>query len=204
LAVSGSTIFAGTFRGVFSSNDNGTNWTKVDSGLTNPDVWALAVSGRNIFAGNGNGISISTDNGTSWKAVNSGLSNLGVYSLAVSQSDIFAGTWGSGVWRRPLSDFAGTIDRPARRLSNYTTFKIFSPGAEGSKATIVFFLTHRERVNFTIYNLSGYVIRSLADKQFESGPQTLFWDTRSLAPGCYMVKMQAEANTCVKNFMLTR
>jgi hypothetical protein len=51
LCAAGSGIFAGTsVGGVFRSTDNGTSWTPVNSGLTDPYVMSLAVSGNNIFA----------------------------------------------------------------------------------------------------------------------------------------------------------
>jgi hypothetical protein len=57
LAVSGGTIFAGTYGGVFLTANNGASWTEVNSGLMNTEVWSLAVSGENIFAGTyGNGV----------------------------------------------------------------------------------------------------------------------------------------------------
>ena len=55
LAVSGTNLFSGTYQGgIFLSTDNGTNWTEVDSGLTNNYndlVAALVISGTNLFAG---------------------------------------------------------------------------------------------------------------------------------------------------------
>jgi len=203
LAVNGSSIFAGTFRGVFLSTNKGASWMAIDSGLTNLFVWTLVVKGSNVFAGSDAGVFISADNGTSWKAANSGLSNLAIYSLATNENYIFAGTWGSGVWRRPVSDFAGTIN-PTRQLSSPANFKILHPSTAGSKASIEFSLQSRERVRFSIFSFSGCTIHSLADKQFEPGPQKLFWDTQSLAPGCYIVKMQSQTNSCVKYFTLMR
>ncbi|MGH7600078.1 MAG: regulator, partial [bacterium] len=44
-AVNGSNLFAGTFGGgVFLSTNNGTNWTAVNTGLTNTVVRSLAVN----------------------------------------------------------------------------------------------------------------------------------------------------------------
>jgi hypothetical protein len=100
LAVSGSSIFAGTWRGVFRSTDNGTSWTAVDSGLpANISVYSLAVSGSNIFAGTDSGhVFLSTNNGTRWTKADSGIpANSGVSSLAASGSNIFARTV-SGVY----------------------------------------------------------------------------------------------------------
>ena len=98
-AVSGTHLFAGTWSGVFRSTNNGTSWTRVNSGLTHTYVLALAVSDTNIFAGTlGGGAFRSTNNGTSWTAVNSGLTDSNVYSLAVERTSVFAGTWGKGVF----------------------------------------------------------------------------------------------------------
>src|SRR5437660_9583375 len=67
LAVSGTNLFAGTYYGgVFRTTDNGTNWTAVNTGLPDPEIFSLATSGTNLFAGTYLGVSRSTDNGTSW------------------------------------------------------------------------------------------------------------------------------------------
>jgi len=99
LTVSGANIFAGTHGGgVFLSTNNGTNWSTVNSGMTNQDVYALTVSGSNIVAGTDNGVYLSTNNGTSWSAVNSSLTNTTINTLNASGANIFAGTGGSGVF----------------------------------------------------------------------------------------------------------
>jgi photosystem II stability/assembly factor-like uncharacterized protein len=96
-AVSGPNLFAGTENGgVYLSTDNGTSWTEVNDGLTQPYVYALAVSGTNLFAGtNGGGVFLSTNNGTSWTEVNNGLPTdaRAVQALAVSGTNLFAGNY---------------------------------------------------------------------------------------------------------------
>jgi hypothetical protein len=52
----GTNLFAGTFRGVFRSSNNGISWTAVNTGLTNTTVWALAISGMDLFAGTEGGV----------------------------------------------------------------------------------------------------------------------------------------------------
>ncbi|MBM2842038.1 MAG: hypothetical protein HW412_2566 [Bacteroidetes bacterium] len=46
-------IFAGTVgNGILRSTDNGANWTPVNSGLSDPNVWAIAInSSGHVFAG---------------------------------------------------------------------------------------------------------------------------------------------------------
>lgn len=100
MAVSGKNLIAGTWEnGVFISTDNGTNWTAIDSGLTNNYVNALAVTGNNLFAGTYEGVFVSTNNGTNWTAVSAN-NNLNPYPTLVKTfatritdtgTDLFAG-----------------------------------------------------------------------------------------------------------------
>jgi uncharacterized protein (TIGR03437 family) len=100
LLVSGTTVFAGTNAGVWSTTDNGTTWTQVNTGLTTLDVRALALNGTTLYAGtNGGGVFRTTDNGTTWTATNTGLTFGAVYSLAANGTDVYAGTNGGGVFR---------------------------------------------------------------------------------------------------------
>jgi hypothetical protein len=112
LAVSGTNLFAGTFRrGVFRSTNNGTNWGEVNAGLGNRDITCFAVVDVNLFAGPaGQGIFLSTNNGTSWTAVNSGLTTLEICHRAVSGTDLFVGTNNHGVF---CSTDNGTTWNPA-------------------------------------------------------------------------------------------
>src|SRR5665213_2482005 len=85
-------LFAGTYGGgVFSSSDNGTNWTAGNPGLTGNGLYvqAFAVSGAGsptpmLFAGTGgaggvgDGVFRSSDDGASWTAASGGLSSLGL------------------------------------------------------------------------------------------------------------------------------
>ncbi|MHB8258834.1 MAG: WD40/YVTN/BNR-like repeat-containing protein [Bacteroidia bacterium] len=99
LAVSGNTIFAGTDVGVYSTSNNGVNWTWVG---VNFKVLSLAISGNNIFAGTqGGGVFLSSDLGAHWAAINNGFnpSNLPtVQSLAINGNNIYAGTYGNGMY----------------------------------------------------------------------------------------------------------
>jgi predicted nucleic acid-binding protein len=116
LAVSGSTIFAGTSGGVFLSIDNGASWTAASSGLTSTTVYALAISGSTIFAGTYNdGVFRSSDKGRSWTAASSGLTNKYVWSLVVSGSVLFAGTE-KGVVRSTDNGTSWTADNTILRI----------------------------------------------------------------------------------------
>jgi hypothetical protein len=89
--VSGNELFAATTRGVFRWTNNGTAWTKSNTGLEGIGVDAFAVHGANIFAGSFEGLFRSNDNGLSWTPINSGLSTPIVLSLIVSGPNVFVG-----------------------------------------------------------------------------------------------------------------
>ena len=98
-ANSGSAIFVGTTNGVFSSTNNGSSWTAMNSGITNKTVKSIAIIGTNMFAGTSKGgVYHSSDNGANWAAVNNGLTDLKITSLAVNGSSLFAGTETGGVF----------------------------------------------------------------------------------------------------------
>jgi uncharacterized protein (TIGR03437 family) len=102
LAVSGTTIFAGTggVGGVYRTTDNGGNWTAISNGLTNTNVRSLVAVGTTLFAGtSGGGVFRTTDSGNIWTQVNNGLTSLNVQGLAAIGTTIFAGTQGGGVYR---------------------------------------------------------------------------------------------------------
>jgi hypothetical protein len=119
LAVSGMNLFAGTGdagynnelaagHGVFLSTNNGTSWTKVNTGLMDTSVYAFAVDsngagGTNLFAGTNGGVFLSTNNGTNWTPASTGLKyvrSLSVFPHEASGTHLFAGmlTLGAGVF----------------------------------------------------------------------------------------------------------
>ena len=103
-----STVFAGTFDGVFQSNDGGESWRRTDEGLSGASLWTFAVSpqfrsDRTLFAGTMSGVFRSADGGHTWDAASEGLSTLRILSMDVSpgfgsDSTLFVGTSG-GLFR---------------------------------------------------------------------------------------------------------
>lgn len=97
LAVSASSIYAGTENGVFITTDNGSNWSEASSGLTDGTVYSFVVSGSDLFAGTDDGVFLSTNNGTNWTDVSAGLPDGWIRALTVSGTNLFASA-GFGVY----------------------------------------------------------------------------------------------------------
>jgi hypothetical protein len=116
-AVNDSNIFAGSNYGLSFSNDNGTTWNDITSGLTTTDVRALALRDSYLFAGtSGGGVFLSTNKGTTWTKVNANLGDSDVRVMAINDQYVFAGTNGGGIFHSLYPAIvwsAGNIGLPA-------------------------------------------------------------------------------------------
>ena len=99
------TLYAGTWDGVFKSTDGAATWSEFNAGLTHTDVYALAIDPQTpttLYAGTwGGGVFKSTNGGAHWSALNAGLTNTYVRALAIdpqTPSTLYAGTEGGGVF----------------------------------------------------------------------------------------------------------
>ncbi len=106
--VSPSTLYAGTFEGVYQSLNAGTNWTLSSTGLVTsfvvPGVRAIAmdpVTPSTLYAGTAAGVFTSTNSATNWLATSTGLDTPNVQALAIdphAPATLYAATLG-GVYR---------------------------------------------------------------------------------------------------------
>jgi photosystem II stability/assembly factor-like uncharacterized protein len=114
LFASGSTGSSGIFR----SSDNGDHWFRVNIDFSVFSyVNCFAVSNEKIFAGTSDMVSqvlFSNDNGNTWSVTRTGLPpGFIIPALVILDSEVYAALeydypyniTGSGVWKRPLSEF---------------------------------------------------------------------------------------------------
>ena len=114
----GSNLYAGTLGGnIYLSQDNGSSWAYIDSGLTSSDINVIMAYNNKLYIGTyGSGIFTSSDYGKTWNSSGATLTNPYVYSLAVFDSTIFAGTWGNGVF--VSTDYGTTWKQSNNGLTN--------------------------------------------------------------------------------------
>jgi photosystem II stability/assembly factor-like uncharacterized protein len=110
------TLYEGSWAGVFKSTDGGTTWTDLTLGLSvntlaldpaNPNVLYASTQGPYPFTTGFGGLFKSTNYGATWNAINTGLSDLidarcPITSLVFDPADsniLYAGTAGYGVFK---------------------------------------------------------------------------------------------------------
>jgi hypothetical protein len=99
LTAKGSSIFATTMSGIFSSTNSGGSWNNICPTIAST---SMACIGNDFFAAVGSGIMKSTDNGVTWASVSSELqlpdSSVQHIVFETNNQFLFAGV-GNWVWR---------------------------------------------------------------------------------------------------------
>ncbi len=108
-----SRVYAGMMdRGVLRSNDGGSNWTKINLGLTSFRTRALAVADTHRYVGTDtSGIFYTTLNSLSWQPRITGLPNLMIRALTTKPGvpkTVYAGTDGAGIYQSTNSGVSWT------------------------------------------------------------------------------------------------
>jgi len=204
LTVSGNNILAGTeFQGIFLSTNNGSNWTQTS--LNDKHIYCITISGNNIFAGTDSfGVYVSTNFGISWTQKNQGLTNLrAVSSLLIIGNDIFAGTYGSSVWRRPLSEIIG-IQNISTEIPSAFSLSQNYPNPFNPSTTIRFQVTGNSEVVIKVYDVQGREVQTLVNEKLQPGVYETSFDGSRLTSGVYFYKLIADGFTETKKMLLIK
>jgi len=210
--VTSGVVYAATDAGVFRSNNQGSSWSPLNTGLPaapsvralafdrlHPSVWFAAIWQGGVF--------LSVNAGVTWSNFSGGLGSINVHALAVDavHQTLFAGTQ-AGTFQYsnyPLSS-AGVGGGPAQeRLSSW-------PNPFRASVAIGFSATVHERVRLEIFDLAGRRVRLLLDRsQNVAGPEAVSWDGRDdhgtrLPLGVYLVRLRTGAREQCLRLALVR
>ncbi|MES2589600.1 MAG: T9SS type A sorting domain-containing protein [Bacteroidota bacterium] len=134
LVLSGNKLFAAADDGVYSTTNDGANWTKHEpsSGPTIDNAIGLHLVGTSLFIGTPAGIFLSTDNAASFSNVGGGVIGIfPVFSFTTIGTKIFTScVYGDhGVFRREISEMlsvSGTSE--IQKLSDFAVYPNPSKG----------------------------------------------------------------------------
>ncbi|HVD97399.1 MAG TPA: T9SS type A sorting domain-containing protein [Cytophagaceae bacterium] len=126
LAVSGTSIFAGTDNGIFTANVNTPVWSQANTGLSNTIINGFTTNAGLVYAATNAGVYTSPDASVSWTAANTGLVDT-VNAVVVFNNKLYAGNFKRGIYR---STSLSTISWSMFNLgfNNLDTYAVYNSG----------------------------------------------------------------------------
>jgi hypothetical protein len=214
----GSTIYAavadtdGIHTEIYSSTNDGSLWTKSNTQSQNWGTgYGFVTSGAAMFAATDSGVFYSLDKGADWIQADQGLpaySGSGHYVTAIDTSggNLVIGTGSNGVWTRKLSDFGGaSVSSNTSASSNDgLSLTITENPASSAGTKIVYTLHNGGLTQVLLMDELGRTVRMLQNGDALAGQNIVSLDTRSLAPGTYFVRVEADGMTAMQKLVISR
>ncbi len=145
----------------------------------------------------------SSNNGASWAEVSTGLTNSYIISLAVSGNDLISGTWGSGVWKRPLSEIV-SVKIISSELPIEFGLKQNYPNPFNPSTIIGFSVPTGSFISLKVYDLLGKEVSTLVSKFLTPGMYEVNFDAGNLASGVYFYQLNAGEFVQTKKLLLQK
>ena len=118
---------------VFKTNDYGQTWTKIVTGLNDPNGFARVVRADKkqqglLYAGTETGLYVSNDDGAYWQRLKLNLPVVAINDLIIQDNDLVAATSGRGFWI--LDDLGalqnkGRLNKAIEIITPKDTYRIF-------------------------------------------------------------------------------
>jgi hypothetical protein len=153
----------------------------------------------------GFGFYFSGDNGTTWDVI-AGSANLTSLSqsLYVNDSSIFVGTYGSGIWKLPLSTITSVKQPKPPAIPASFDLQQNYPNPFNPSTIIRYGLPLRSQVALNIYNTLGQQVAMLVNRNEEAGYHSVRFDGSNLASGVYFYRLQAGTYVETRKLLLLR
>jgi hypothetical protein len=88
---------------------------------------------------------------------------------------VFTNLWASLNCNLTIANPVGVGDNPNNALVSFLALRSENPFRSGS-AKITFGITKKEKVELKVYDVTGRLVKTLANREFEPGSHDVFWD----------------------------
>jgi hypothetical protein len=199
---SGSSLFAGTAKGIFYSTYRGNTWTLSTHEI--PGVSSFAIKDTVIFAGTVyHGVFRSTDNGINWSPYNYGIDyTYDIYALSIKDSYIFAGT-ANRVWRRIYSQITSVDLETGYIPTNIKLYQNF-PNPFNPTTNISYSISQPGIVSIIVYDILGRKVATLLNEEKNTGNYSIDFDGVALSSGIYFYQLKVNDFIETKKMVLLR
>ncbi len=197
---------------MYRSSDNGQNWTVANAtpiagGADGNATW-MAGTNQILFFSTDSGVFISKDNGTTWTINNSGLypyDQTGFYTTAVqiAGGNVVLGTADSGIWYRPLSDFGISGVAATPNGSSHLGIALSENPAGGLENAIIS-APEAGPMRVELVDEMGRSVQTLLHGPASQGPNPISFNTQSLVPGTYFLRVEADGSSAIEKITVDR
>ena len=189
-------IYLGSSQDIYISTDAGSSWIQSNQMLSVKALTPDPNRPNKIFAGTSTGVFVSTDGGNRWDQMNDGLtySRISCLELDPANNILFAGTEGCGVFRISTETHVEDKRHESNLPSDFILFQNY-PNPFNASTEIRYQLLRSGRVNLSVFDINGRLIRNLVDIHQEAGLKNVIWDGknthgRKVSSGLYIYKLQ--------------
>jgi hypothetical protein len=88
-----------------------------------------------------------------------------------------------------------TIITGPNEAENFSNGILFFPNPFSNSTTILFFVSRSQKVSLKIFDVSGRLVITLADKMFDAGENKLVWNASEVNMGVYFLQMETVSYT---------
>ncbi|MBN2542734.1 T9SS type A sorting domain-containing protein [bacterium] len=92
---------------------------------------------------------------------------------------------------------------PVRKLPDKMEMSVF-PNPFNSTQDITISFSKSTRVSIELYNINGYKVSTIINKEFESGSHTIKWRASNLSSGIYFIKASSSFDQAAKKVLLIK
>ncbi|MBU1652889.1 T9SS type A sorting domain-containing protein [bacterium] len=114
--------------------------------------------------------------------------------LVTAQSDKFGSF---RAFAGPLGDISAVTPHKFRMAQNY-------PNPFNPTTSISFELTKSQHIKLDVFNITGQLIGTIDNGQFNAGWHTVRWEPQQLSSGVYFLRLEAEEGTLYQKMMLLK
>ena len=150
------------------------------------------------------GWAFSTDGGKTWSPADDGLTDNSVGCLLVSDSDLVAGTWGTSVWRWPLSQLLTAVRPIVNQVPIAFNLAQNYPDPFNPTTVIEYTIPKDYHVTLKIYEVLGQEVKTLVNQDQRVGRYSVNFNGSRLASGVYFYRLVAGNHVITKKMLMIK
>lgn len=199
---------------VFRSVDRGANWINVTGNLPDLPLADLVPHPNEVgrwYLGTEFGCFRTTDGGVTWESWNEGLADAVIVTemVLVDRTDdtgemlVAAGTYGRGLWMRPIPDRVTSVESEPSADPRVWLSRA-APNPARDTTALRFRLSTEGPVRLRVFDVRGRLVTTLVEGTRGIGEHVATLRTASMAPGVYLVRLEAGEDVTTRRITVVR